>query len=264
MFVYFRGTLVPKQSSAKIMKLIAKGLWAIFLVLGVQQIAVAQSRREFLDPQHNVVRDSVTAKFIRIVEFKADSLYHVTESYKSGQLSMSGAYLDKELAVAQGPFEFFFANGNKESEGSYKRGNKTGTWKRWDYKGNPKPDKFYPDEFKQRSTRTTKGASFPGGTAALQTFLSDNLKYPDQAFERQLEGIVYVTFVIDAEGDMRNAEISHGVHYLLDDEALRVIASMPDWSPASRNGVPVESNFIMPITFDLKAEMRARGITPTN
>lgn len=260
MFAYFRSTLVPNEAVTKIMKLIARGLWVILLFLGSQQFVAAQVRRQYLDPQYQQVKDSTVAKFIRTIELQADSLYHVRDIYRKGQLAMEGTFVDKDCAIQQGYFTYYFENGIKESEGNYKRGSKVGYWKRWDFKGNPKPDRFYPDEYKQRQNRTTKGASFPGGTAALQRFLTDSLAYPDEAFDRQIEGIVYVTFIIDQEGDVRNAEISHGVHYLLDDEALRIVGNMPTWSPASRNGMPVESSFIMPVTFDLKSEGRSRGV----
>ncbi|MEZ4801086.1 MAG: energy transducer TonB, partial [Flavobacteriales bacterium] len=91
---------------------------------------------------------------------------------------------------------------------------------------------------------------------ALQQMVNDSLQYPAEAVERNIEGTVYVTFMIDAAGDVRNAEISEGVHYLLDEEALRFVSTMPSWAPATRSGIPVDSNFIMPITFNLnrKAE----------
>jgi TonB family protein len=252
MFVYFRKAHEPNEALTKIMKLILRGLWLCTTLLGVSLFATSQKRTDFLDPLYQVVKDSTAAKFIRNVERQSDSLYYVSVTDKSGQVMMLGSFIDAGLEMEQGHFKYFYANGTHESEGNYKRGVKSGTWHRWNFNGVPKPDRFYPDEAKPRVPRSTHAAAYPGGMDSLQNFIRENLKYPDAAIDRQIEGTVYITFMIDQAGDLRHAEVSRGVHYLLDDEALRLISMMPDWSPATRNGVPVESSFIMPITFDLK------------
>jgi TonB family protein len=162
---------------------------------------------------------------------------------------MTGAYKDKALSTEHGEFKYFYANGVVESQGRYANGNKVGVWNRWSYDGNPKPDRQYAEENFKKSTRTTASAKFPGGMTALQQMVNDSLVYPAEAIERKIEGTVYVTFVIDTSGDVRNAEVTGSVHYLLDEEALRFVSTMPTWTPATRNGLPVDSNFIMPITF---------------
>jgi TonB family protein len=89
--------------------------------------------------------------------------------------------------------------------------------------------------------------------------VNDSLNYPKEAVERKLEGTVYVNFTIDATGEVSHPMVSDGVHYLLDEEALRFISSLPSWTPASKNGIPVESNYIMPIVFDLGSVSSASG-----
>ena len=81
--------------------------------------------------------------------------------------------------------------------------------------------------------------------------VNDSLRYPEEARERLIEGTVYITFQIDQAGDVRQPEVTEGVHYLLDEEALRFVSTLPTWTPATRNGVAVESSFIMPITFSI-------------
>lgn len=224
-------------------------------------VSFGQTKKiEFLDGQFNPMADSASAKYIRYVEVLGDTAFKVQVNYRSnGQLWFTGNFLDKELTLESGWFEFFYFNGNKESEGRYKNGNKVGTWKRWNYDGRPKPDKFNPDEIHQRKQRITQPAKPEGGITGLQKFLADSLEYPAEALERNIEGTVYVTFIVDKNGDLRQTEVSRGVHYLLDDEALRLVTSMPSWSPAMRNGVPVESSFILPIVFNSKSAAHHRS-----
>lgn len=232
-----------------IFKLMKSLLLAIALISS--SFAFSQSRTDLLDAQLNVVADSSSAKFVRQIFPESDSVFKVQIKYKSGELMMIGVYKDANLRVENGDFKYYYANGIVESEGKYKNGNKVGVWKRWSYDGAQRPDRQYADENFKRTNRTTASAKFPGGISALQQMVNDSLQYPAEARERRIEGTVYVTFVIDAAGDVRQPEISDGVHYLLDDEALRFVSTMPSWTPATRGGVPVDSNFIMPITFSI-------------
>ncbi len=229
-------------------------LTSCLLTIAVSFLSVAafgQERVDYLDPQLNLVKDSLTSKFIRKVSSVNDSVHNVTINYRTGELMMTGSYKDKGLQLENGDFKYFYANGVVESEGKYRNGYKVGTWKRWSYDGSTKPDRLYADENFKKTNRTTGSAKFPGGMAALQKMVDDSLLYPVEARERGIEGTVYVTFLIDASGDVRQPEVTDGVHYLLDDEALRFVSTMPTWTPATRNGLPVESSFIMPVTFSL-------------
>ncbi len=226
-----------------------RGCALIVISLAINTITYGQTSIDFLDAQLNVVRDSISSKFIRTTTLVSDTTYNVRINYRTGELMMTGAYKDKALSTEHGEFKYFYANGVVESQGRYANGNKVGVWNRWSYDGNPKPDRQYAEENFKKSTRTTASAKFPGGMTALQQMVNDSLVYPAEAIERKIEGTVYVTFVIDTSGDVRNAEVTGSVHYLLDEEALRFVSTMPTWTPATRNGSPVDSNFIMPITF---------------
>lgn len=243
----------PNEDQLTDMKLFLKSLGLLAGMVCMNVASQAQTRVEYLDPQFNLVADSVGSKYVRTINILNDTLYEVQVVFRTGEFMMFGAYADKNLTIENGDFKYYYANGNLESEGKFKNGSKVGTWKRWNYDSRPKPDRFYPDENFKRSNRTTAAAKFPGGTPALQQLVADSLLYPQEAKDRKIEGTVYVTFLIDSEGDVRQPEISEGVHYLLDDEALRFVSKMPGWTPATRNGLPVDSSFIMPITFDLRA-----------
>lgn len=241
--------------SISLRSVLCMGLVACGLVLS------AQSKTEFLDPQFNTVADInlPQVKYVRTISTDSSGAFVVRVDFKSGENMMTGRYLDKDLTLEDGEFRYFYANGIVESQGRFRNGAKVGTWKRWNYDGRPKPDRFYPDENFRRSTRTTASAKYPGGMGALRKLVLDSLHYPLEARERKIEGTVYVTFVIDASGDVIQAEVSEGVHYLLDEEALRFVSKMPAWTPAMRQGIPVETNFIMPVTFSLKDESSTAG-----
>ncbi|MBN2669414.1 MAG: energy transducer TonB [Bacteroidales bacterium] len=92
---------------------------------------------------------------------------------------------------------------------------------------------------------------FPGGMEALQKYLGSNTKFPEIAKENNIQGRVFVKFVIDKKGKVTDVEIARGVDPYLDKEALRVVKSMPDWAPGKQRGKPVKVSYIVPINFKL-------------
>lgn len=223
-------------------------LCALFCGL-VGLYSTANGQVQYLDTYFNVIPNSTTAKYTREIKVINDSTYHVVTNYISGEMMMSGTYSDAKLNTPNGDFKYFYANGVQESEGRYNNGLKVGSWKRWSFDGIKKPDRYYPDENFKAKTRSTNPAKFPGGITALQKLIVDSLHYPEEAIERKLEGTVYVTFIVDATGEVSHPQVSEGNHYLLNEEALRFISSLPTWTPATKNGIPVDSSFIMPLTF---------------
>ncbi|MBE0662867.1 MAG: energy transducer TonB [Bacteroidales bacterium] len=93
---------------------------------------------------------------------------------------------------------------------------------------------------------------FPGGQEALHKFLSQNLKYPQSAKQEKIQGTVYVTFIISNDGNVDSASILLGVHWSLDEEAMRVIRDMPQWIPGKLRGKPVNVQITMPVRFTLE------------
>ena len=93
---------------------------------------------------------------------------------------------------------------------------------------------------------------FPGGERALVNYLAVNVKYPLIAQENGIEGKVYVSFVIDENGNVYDVNILRGVDASLDNEALRVVKGMPKWSPGKQGGKPVKVRYNVPIYFELR------------
>lgn len=93
---------------------------------------------------------------------------------------------------------------------------------------------------------------FPGGQAALMSFINKSIKYPVIAQENGIQGRVSCSFVVNKDGSIVDAEVLRGVDPSLDKEALRVINSMPKWKPGKQRGKPVRVKYTVPITFRLQ------------
>jgi TonB family protein len=93
---------------------------------------------------------------------------------------------------------------------------------------------------------------FPGGNAAMNSWIYDNMKYPGDAVKKKIEGKVYVTFLITSAGKIKNVEVLQSVNPLLDSEAKRIIAAMPDWKPGTQSGKAVDVRYKVPVDFKLK------------
>ena len=92
---------------------------------------------------------------------------------------------------------------------------------------------------------------FPGGYKALTQWINDNMKYSAEAVMKGVEGRVIVQFIIRPTGKVTNAKVARGIDPSLDEEALRLVRSMPDWTPGRQNGRTVNVRYTLPITFKL-------------
>ena len=92
---------------------------------------------------------------------------------------------------------------------------------------------------------------FPGGQSELMRFLKDNTHYPVEAVENREEGRVVVQFWIEADGKINDIQIFRSISPSLDAEAVRVVQSMPRWTPGSQRGQNVRVRVSLPITFTL-------------
>lgn len=102
---------------------------------------------------------------------------------------------------------------------------------------------------------------FPGGTASLLEYLRKTIKYPAVCRENNVQGRVIVSFTIDTDGSITDAEVVRSVDPLLDAEALRTISQMPAWKPGRKNGNIVKVKYSVPINFRLDSST-ARSSSP--
>ncbi len=94
--------------------------------------------------------------------------------------------------------------------------------------------------------------AFPGGDYELIKYIDENLNYPQDAMESGIQGRVFVKLIVEPNGSISNAKIIRGLGYGCDEEAIRVIESMPNWKPGRKNGVTVRVNIAVPVNFKLQ------------
>jgi len=224
-----------------------------FSVLFIALNVVGQSPEiQYLDAAFKQVFSSEESAYTRSVVQNEHNLFDVKVFYPGEQLKMKGHYTDAELLLAEGEFSYFYRNGQLESEGMCSGGVKYGTWKRFEWDGTPRADKYYTGTTVESvmADKTVRiGATFKGGEEALFQFIREQLIYPETALKQNIEGIVEISFVIDESGLVREVKVFKGLNYFLDKEAERLVSSLPKWEPASRNGSPEISKFILPISF---------------
>lgn len=99
---------------------------------------------------------------------------------------------------------------------------------------------------------------FVGGDEARMNYLVKNIEYPESARNKGIQGTVYVTFVIEADGSVSEVKILRGIGGGCDEEAVRVVKNMPAWRPGFQRGKPVRVQYNMPIKFTLSKKEEAK------
>ena len=92
-------------------------------------------------------------------------------------------------------------------------------------------------------------ASFPGGSAACMKYIADNIRAPKECEESDAQGRVILGFTVNEDGSLSDIKVMRSITPYLDEEAIRVVKSMPKWNPAKQNGKPVKSKYTLPVTF---------------
>jgi TonB family protein len=91
---------------------------------------------------------------------------------------------------------------------------------------------------------------YPGGKKAIQKYIEDNIQYPVEAVEGEVEGTVNITFAVDENGNVYKAtSTGNKIGYGLEQEALRVVNKMPKWKPGKVNGKNVKTRLSLPVVF---------------
>ena len=93
---------------------------------------------------------------------------------------------------------------------------------------------------------------FPGGEQKLMEFVAKNIKYPQIARETGIQGRVFVGFVVEPDGSISNVKLLRGIGGGCDEEAMRVIKSLPKWKPGKQRGKAVRVSYQIPVFFKLQ------------
>ncbi|RYU83857.1 energy transducer TonB [Hymenobacter persicinus] len=93
---------------------------------------------------------------------------------------------------------------------------------------------------------------FPGGQEALLKYIAQNIKYPALALRNQVEGKVFIAFVVGPDGQVSDVKVQKGIGAGCDEEASRVIKNLPKFAPGKQNGRAVSVSYTVPVTFAIR------------
>ena len=180
--------------------------------------------------------------------------------HDNGTIKEKGEYDRKGLKT--GTWRGWYADGSADFEGVFQKDLREGIWK-WHHangqvsaretytKGQATKTEFY-NEIGADCRASNCGASqpsFKGGEQALFAYLKQELKYPKEAAEAQVEGTVWVRFRVLNTGKLDNIHITKGVHWALNKEAIRVIKGMPKWVPGKKHNRATAYDIELPFNF---------------
>jgi len=97
---------------------------------------------------------------------------------------------------------------------------------------------------------------FPGGLSAFGKFLAANLRYPAYARENNIQGRVFLSFVVEKDGSLSAIKVARGIGGGCDEEAVRVISISPKWNPGMQNGKAVRVSYTVPVFFQLNSNVK--------
>jgi len=203
------------------------------------------------------------------------------EFYSNERIAEKANYRDNTL---EGKFETWYVNGQKQEEGEwaerqgykiisfwdstgkqtltngtgevvkYKSNHAIDYWETY-RKGNLIKGKSYDEagkEYLYDGTTNEQMPEFPGGISALGQYLSANLMYPQEARQKGVSGKVFVSFVVGSDGIVKDVQIpGRKLGYGIEEEAMRVVAAMPQWKPGIHRGRPVSIRYSLPINFGI-------------
>ncbi|MES2479475.1 MAG: TonB family protein [Bacteroidota bacterium] len=252
-------------------------------------IAVGQGSRSdtFYFSRYMDTSSKEEAQYFRVCTYEFKTL-KITEYTKDCQLVSSGFYKISYPDVKDGFFRMYSTNGKLESEGNYIEGKKTGLWTTYREDGslhyeenysegklNGKLKSYYKNKSLRREENYNNGEfvdgkcftltgndtthfqfkempEYKGGEKALYKYLANEIRYPEEATNAGIQGIVKIAFMVDEDGQLKDIRIYKNVHPSLNYESIRVIEKMPKWKPGKIEGEIVATKFILPIKFVLQ------------
>lgn len=183
--------------------------------------------------------------------------------YMNGQMKEEIYYLDLSKKKKEGTQRFWFRNGQLKSAADYIdnkiHGNVLTYWQNGQLK---RKDTFENNKFVSGACYDSIGnqiehfeflvfPSFPGGEKMLLEFMRNNLRFPSMAAENGIQGKVVVKFVVTKNGIPTKIGIKTSVDKALDKEAMRVVQSMPKWTPCYFDGEPLDFWYLLPVVFKM-------------
>ena len=209
-----------------------------------------------------------SAKYYRVYK-KTTKGFLVYDKYLNGQNQMiSEASALKPSLIQDGYCVYYNEDGTMNHRGSYKDDKYVGNWIYYKENGVDSLISEYENgvhvgdkDFSGKAiytnpiyTITEEMPQFPGGVNAMLKFIQDNISYPHSCRDKNIGGKSFIKFVVSTSGDISDVTVikSSGMT-ILDDEAVRVIKSMPRWKPGYQDSKAVNVYFNLPINFSLRS-----------
>lgn len=257
----------------------------VFSALACTLAAAAQDTT-YVDRTRSVTTPDKATNYI--VTVKKDSVWQYSNYRINGTLYESGSFTLDSPPLKQGEFTtyneegkplrsvtwvkgklegpetFYYPNGQPQMKGPFINGKWTGEWigyypdgqvsARAEYNnGKQVVITGYNEDGSVNKTVNVfeRSAEFPNGQEALTLFLNNRLRYPAQALRDRIRGTIVVKFKVSKDGKNSDFTVATHIENSLEEEALRVVRSLPNFLPAIKAGIPVDSHVMQPIVFAL-------------
>ncbi|POY37814.1 hypothetical protein C3K47_04585 [Solitalea longa] len=233
-------------------------------ILAVLLISLnAHGQITYLDINYNEVKDQSLATYKMEITM-TDSIAGIKKICSiDGKPRSEESFSNLKKMTLSGVSKYWFNSGQLKEAVSYKENQldgevttyyKNGQLKRKDvYKIDSLIEGRCYDSLGVEKAHTLfhKRPQFPGGIYSLTSYLQRNLKYPSSSRKKGIEGKVMVRFTINPTGLITGAYIKQGINNELDNEALRVVNSLPNWEPGIHDGEYVNFQFVLPVIYKL-------------
>jgi TonB family protein len=203
------------------------------------------------------------ASYYEIVQHDADDTnkVHTTTYYKSGQKKDEEHYVNYSKRKPEGTSKTWYKDGQLRSSADYTNGKLNGDLLTYWEDGTPKRiDYFVYDSLVSGKCFNLKGKEiphfdfeimpqYPGGVDKLMQYLTKEVTYPKKARKKGIEGRVIVGFIVNKDGSVSDVKVVTSIDPELDEEAVRAVKSLPDWSPGMQDGEAVKVAYRLPVRF---------------
>ena len=234
-------------------------------------LAFTQPKESFYVLDSNwkqTVADS--AKYLLWIHENEDENWVYNYYHMWGSMIKMETYKNHDGTQLNGLVCYYYTTGNLDSLGHYKDGKKEGKFFKYAFLPHDTLRKtgeyvYVNDSLiktvdlsrdtihngNDLDTAGNKESQFPGGASQWFRYMGKNFHYPDRAVNKEIQGSVRISFIIDEQGNVVEPVVAKSVEYSLDREAMHIISNSGKWEPATHNGRPVLSYKVQPMVFRL-------------
>jgi len=257
----------------------------LLLILSGAQFGFAQGYKNekviYLDNAGKPIKEKKAFMLEQVIQLD-DSLWEMNFYLKNSPRFKSFRCSDPDGNTLNGQY-ISYDNGQADTVGNYYKGVRTGHWDIYGAKHRRVARQLYENgvllwtkdtiqlnrerdslnalhktDSSKVFTKVEIESEFPGGVSGWLHFMNQNLRYPDNAVNNEIQGIVIVSFIVDKEGQIpvNTIWIDQSVEYSIDQAAMHLFFISPPWKPAEQNGRKVKSYKRQPIVFRLEVQKR--------